>query len=61
MIYLIDKIINLFYLKFKNLLVNRLSIFLFIIKNMAEEIEPHILKRYDIISKQGKGAYGVVY
>jgi mitogen-activated protein kinase 15 len=28
---------------------------------MAEEIEPHILKRYDIISKQGKGAYGVVY
>jgi mitogen-activated protein kinase 15 len=28
---------------------------------MAEEIEPHILKRYDIVSKQGKGAYGVVY
>lgn len=27
----------------------------------VEEIEPHILKRYDLISKQGKGAYGVVY
>jgi mitogen-activated protein kinase 15 len=28
---------------------------------MVEEIEPHILKRYDLINKQGKGAYGVVY
>ena len=28
---------------------------------MVEEIESHILKRYEIIKKQGKGAYGVVY
>ncbi len=28
---------------------------------MVEEIENHILKRYDLISKQGKGAYGIVY
>lgn len=28
---------------------------------MVEEIEPHIFKRYDLISKQGKGAYGVVF
>ena len=28
---------------------------------MSEEIESHILKRYELIKKQGKGAYGVVY
>lgn len=28
---------------------------------MAEEVEPHILKRYDILQKLGKGAYGVVW
>lgn len=28
---------------------------------MVEEIESHILKRYDLITKQGKGAYGIVY
>ena len=28
---------------------------------MVEEIESHILKRYELIKKQGKGAYGVVY
>ena len=25
---------------------------------MVEEIESHILKRYDLLTKQGKGAYG---
>jgi mitogen-activated protein kinase 15 len=28
---------------------------------MVDEIEPHILKRFDLINKQGKGAYGIVY
>ena len=28
---------------------------------MSENIEPHILKRYEIIQKMGKGAYGVVW
>jgi mitogen-activated protein kinase 15 len=28
---------------------------------MTEEIEPHILARYDILSRLGKGAYGVVW
>ena len=28
---------------------------------MSEEIESHILKRYELIKKTGKGAYGVVY
>ena len=28
---------------------------------MVEEIESHILKRYDLLSKQGKGAYGIVF
>ncbi|CAK73063.1 unnamed protein product (macronuclear) [Paramecium tetraurelia] len=28
---------------------------------MSDEIEPHILKRYEIVSKIGKGAYGVVW
>ena len=28
---------------------------------MSEEIESHILKRYELLKKQGKGAYGVVY
>jgi len=26
-----------------------------------EYIEPHIIKKYEIISKLGKGAYGVVW
>jgi len=28
---------------------------------MVEDIESHVLKRYELIKKQGKGAYGVVY
>ena len=28
---------------------------------MTDEIENHILKRYEIINKIGKGAYGIVY
>lgn len=28
---------------------------------MAEELEPHILKKYEILQKLGKGAYGVVW
>ena len=28
---------------------------------MTEKIEPHILKKYEIISRLGKGAYGVVW
>src|SRR4051812_23230276 len=28
---------------------------------MVEEIEAHILKRYELLNKQGKGAYGVVF
>ena len=28
---------------------------------MVEEIENHVLKRYELINKQGKGAYGVVF
>ena len=28
---------------------------------MTEEIEPHILQRYDIVHRLGKGAYGVVW
>lgn len=28
---------------------------------MSEEVEPHILRKFEIIQKLGKGAYGVVY
>ena len=28
---------------------------------MSEEIEDHVLKKFDIIRKLGKGAYGVVW
>ena len=28
---------------------------------MAEELEPHILERFNIIQRLGKGAYGVVW
>ena len=28
---------------------------------MSEERESHMLKRYELIKKQGKGAYGIVY
>ena len=28
---------------------------------MAEEIEPHILKKFEIVQKLGKGAYGIVW
>jgi mitogen-activated protein kinase 15 len=27
----------------------------------TEKIEPHILKKYEILAKLGKGAYGVVW
>ena len=28
---------------------------------MSEEIESHILRRYEIVQKLGKGAYGIVW
>ena len=28
---------------------------------MVEDIESHVLKRYELLNKQGKGAYGVVF
>ena len=28
---------------------------------MAEEVEPHILRKFEILQKLGKGAYGVVW
>jgi len=28
---------------------------------MTEEIEAHVLKKYEILQKLGKGAYGVVW
>ena len=28
---------------------------------MTEEIEPHVLKKYEILQKLGKGAYGIVW
>ena len=28
---------------------------------MSEEIEPHIVKKFEIIQKLGKGAYGIVW
>lgn len=28
---------------------------------MAEEVEPHILRKFQIVQKLGKGAYGVVW
>jgi len=28
---------------------------------MTEKIEPHILRKFDIVQKLGKGAYGVVW
>ena len=28
---------------------------------MAEEVEPHILHKFEILQKLGKGAYGVVW
>lgn len=28
---------------------------------MSEEIEPHVLKKYEIIKKIGSGAYGIVW
>jgi serine/threonine protein kinase len=28
---------------------------------MTEEIEPHVLKKYEIVEKLGKGAYGIVW
>lgn len=27
---------------------------------MSDDIEPHILKRYEIVRRIGKGAYGIV-
>ena len=28
---------------------------------MTEEIEAHVLKKYEILQKLGKGAYGIVW
>jgi len=28
---------------------------------MSEEIEAHVLKKYEILQKLGKGAYGIVW
>ena len=28
---------------------------------MVEEIEIHILKRYELLNKQGKDAYGIIF
>ena len=28
---------------------------------MNEEIEPHIIRKFEIIQKLGKGAYGIVW
>lgn len=28
---------------------------------MAEEVEPHILRKFEVLQKLGKGAYGVVW
>ena len=28
---------------------------------MSDDIEPHILKRYEIVRRIGKGAYGIVF
>lgn len=28
---------------------------------MTEQVEPHILRKYDILQKLGKGAYGIVW
>ena len=28
---------------------------------MSEDIEPHVLKKYEILQKLGKGAYGIVW
>lgn len=28
---------------------------------MSEDIEPHLLKRYEVVSKLGRGAYGIVW
>lgn len=35
--------------------------YIYKINDMAEELEPHILKKYEILQKLGKGAYGVVW
>jgi mitogen-activated protein kinase 15 len=28
---------------------------------MTEDVEPHILRKFDILQKLGKGAYGIVW
>lgn len=28
---------------------------------MSEDIEAHVLKRYEIVSRLGRGAYGIVW
>jgi len=36
-------------------------IFIIIYFQMSEEIESHIARKFEIISKLGKGAYGIVW
>ena len=28
---------------------------------MSEEVEPHILRKFEIVQRLGKGAYGIVW
>ena len=39
----------------------KIKLIIEIIIIMTEEIEPHVLKRFEILSKLGKGAYGIVW
>jgi len=36
-------------------------VIIFRIQTMTEEIEAHVLKKYEILQKLGKGAYGIVW
>ena len=43
--------------------MNLINIDLLVFKNykMNEEIEPHIIRKLEILQKIGKGAYGIVW